>query len=143
LASTGFRDILRVETIKDMHFGLMPPHEHQNHTLRDMDTLLQEMKHLNAPAFDHLEWTNPFSSLVKAGKATIGVGDIGKAQTKWKDSGDAGRNAILKSTLEKIVNDLPGWDNVHVVNLKDNMYKNDKVGPLWIAACTEYEKPTS
>jgi hypothetical protein len=108
-----------------------------------MDTLLQEMKHLNAPAFDHLEWTNPFSSLYKAGQAATGLGDLGKAQTKWKDSGDAGRNAILKSTLEKIVNDLQGWDNVHVVNLKDNMYKNDKVGPLWIAACTEYEKPTA
>lgn len=98
------------------------------------------MQQSNAPAFDRLEFTNPFSSVYKAGQAAFGLGNLGNAQSKWKDSGDAGRNAILKSTLEKIVNDLPGWDNQHVVNLKDNMYKNDKVGPLWIAACTEYEK---
>jgi hypothetical protein len=54
-----------------------------------------------------------------------------------------GCNHTKREDIEKIVNDLPGWDNVHVVNLKDNMYKNDKVGPLWIAACTEYEKPTA
>jgi len=37
-----------VETIKDQRFQVMSPHENHNHSLREMDALLQEMSHLNA-----------------------------------------------------------------------------------------------
>jgi hypothetical protein len=125
----------------------MPPHEHQNHTLREMDTLLQELNTLNnmntsnESELDHLGMPNPFSygkKVVQAAKAYSGMGDIGKAQTIWGDTkpgSDPRRKKILKETLEKIVAALDTWNDIHVRKFKDALYLDADIGPLWIQAC--------
>ena len=69
-ASVRIPDICRVETIKDRHIQVMPPHGNHNPSLREMHALLEEMKTLNSP-FDHQEgwWNDKTQALKKwAGK---------------------------------------------------------------------------
>jgi hypothetical protein len=131
----------------------MPPHENQNHTLRDMDTLLQQLNTLNqmntsdASELDHLGIPNPLAwgkKVVAAAKAYSGTGDIGKAQTIWGDKktgSDERRKKIMKETLEKIEAVIDGWTDAHVRKFKDSLYLDEDIGKLWMEACTANPLP--
>ena len=109
----------------------MPPHGNHNHSLREMDTLLQELNTLNnintsnASELDHLGIPNPFAfgkKVVAAAKAYSGAGEIGKAQTIWgsKTPGsDERRLKIMKETLQSIETEMDTWTADHVRKFKD------------------------
>ncbi len=116
MASVRFPDILRVETIKDPRFQVMPPHDNHNPSLREMHALLQEMKTINDECLhaqhdlDHLEWEwsslNPLTHIKnyrdnKASKADAWTQTLDKwAQLSLKTKRD-----ILKYVVEHDVKD--------------------------------------
>lgn len=131
----------------------MPPHGNHNHSLREMDTLLQELNTLNnintsnASELDHLGIPNPFAfgkKIVAAAKAYSGMGDIGKAQTIWgsKTPGsDERRLKIMKETLKSVETEMDTWTADHIRKFKDALYLDEDIGKLWIVACMNNPLP--
>lgn len=74
--------------------------------------------------------------------AKAGFGDIGAAEKIWADKkpgSDEIRKKIMKKTLNNILGAIDTWNDEHVRTLKTALYGDSDVGPLWIAACTNYE----
>jgi len=107
---------LRVETIKDMHFQVMPPHDNHNPSLREMHALLQEMKTINDAGLhaqhdlDHLEfeWSslNPLTHIKnykdnKASKTDAWNGTL----DKWAKLPLKTKRDILKYVVDHDVRD--------------------------------------
>jgi hypothetical protein len=111
-ASAGFTDIWRVETIKDRHSQVMPPHDNHNPSLREMHALLQEMKTINdeglhAP-FDHQEgWLNDQTQRLKKWAGKKINKDFKTAQEKLEAlfDGSSDQKKLLQEFLNKTKHD--------------------------------------
>ena len=122
-ASVGFRDIWRVETIKDRRIQVMSPHGNQNHTLREMDTLLQEMSRLNAGhAPGRLEFG--WSSVTSAKDALMGDSEWDAMLKPDDAAGQLRHKAIIFNTLCEIVESVNGWPKESVTALKASLKSN-------------------
>jgi hypothetical protein len=106
-----------METIKDMHFGLMPPHEHQNHTLRDMDTLLQEMKHLNA---DHMPEGLGMGILQRVKNAVQGT----DKKDNWVKGDFEGKRTAIQQVMCELAVQTGGWPEDSLNRLRLSLQSN-------------------
>ena len=107
----------------------MPPHDNHNHSLREMDTLLQEMSHLNA---GHAPDGMPAGLGMFAGIKDSIMGDkewdaITKADAV---QGEQTHKAILFNTLCELATKVNGWPPVAVTALKSSLKDNKYAGPI-------------
>lgn len=100
-----------------MHFGLMPPHENQNHTLRDMDTLLQEMKHLNA---DHMPEGLGYNILQRAKNAVMGT----NKKENWIKNDVDGKRATIQQVMCELAVQTGGWSEPALDRLRLSLQAN-------------------
>ena len=147
-----------MKTIKDDPIQVMPPHDNHNHSLREMNALLKELHTLNemhtldAHDLDHLGYwgESTVKSLTNKVKSMSKMSKIGKAQDIWRDAPDAKKNEIMVSTLHRVALQMapnastkqPGWDAKHVLRLKEAIFTDKDVAPLWIMACNDPIIPT-
>ena len=137
-ASVGFRDIWRVETIKDRRIQVMPPHGNQNHTLREMDTLLQEMRHLNAGhAPGRLEFG--WSSITTAKDALVGDSEWDALTKANAVEGEKKHKAIIFNTLCDIAGKVHGWPKESVTALKASLKGNTNTSTILKSHMTDIE----
>jgi hypothetical protein len=83
---------LRVETIKDLRSQVMPRHEDQNPTLREMDTLLEEMNQLNAGHIPDGLGVNWFQMAKNAVNGT-------NTKEKWTKNDVVGKRATIQQVM--------------------------------------------
>ena len=115
--SVGFTDNWCLETIKDRRIYIMPSHGNQNHSLREMDTLLQEMRHLNA---GHARDGMP------AGLQGWGIGDAIKKATGFNDKvwdayDDSKKQIILQNTMSEIAAVCATWHKDSLDEVKNSI----------------------
>ncbi len=96
----------------------MPQHEHQNHTLRDMDTLLQEMKHLNADHMPEGLGLNIFQKVVNAVKGT-------DKKDNWTKGDKDGKRTIIQQALCELVVEASGWPEASLDSLRLSLQANN------------------
>ena len=97
-----------------MRFQVMSPHENHNHSLREMDALLQEMSHLNAGhAPDQLPPGLGPNMLTNLYNKARGI------QTDWEKLTPQDKSAKLQQVYFDIAIALGGWPNTSL----DKMHK--------------------
>ena len=128
-ASVRIPDIWRVETIKDRHIQVMPPHDKHNPNLREMDTLLQEMSRLNAGhAPGRLEFG--WSSVTAAKDALVGDSEWDALTKANAVEGEKKHKDIIFNTLCEIADKVHGWPPASVTALKSALKSNTYAGPI-------------
>jgi len=117
----------------------MSPHETSSN-VEDMHALLHELNSLNElHAPDH---TEGFMSMIRNAGNTIAAATTGHgntinaaaAETKWTQSTDETKKAVMKAVLEALVTwiSTPNADAKDVEKLKNNLYHQNKVDLVWI-----------
>ena len=114
---------LRVETIKDLRSQDMPRHEDQNPTLREMDTLLEEMNQLNAGHTpDHMPDGLGWNLYQKAKNAVHGT----NLKEKWTKGDVAGKRATIQQALCELTQESGGWPEASLDSLRLSLQANRK-----------------
>lgn len=95
----------------------MPPHGNHNHSLREMDALLQEMSHLNA---GHAPDGMP------AGLGFMGIGDAIKKATGYNDKvwdgyDDSKKQIVLQNTMSEIAAVCATWHKDSLDQVKNSI----------------------
>ena len=130
-ASVRIPDIWRVETIKDRHIQVMPPHDKHNPNLREMDTLLQEMSRLNAGhAPGHISPRLGMFSFSAAKDALVGDSEWDAITKANAVEGEKKHKDIIFNTLCEIADKVHGWPPASVTALKSALKSNTNAAPI-------------
>jgi hypothetical protein len=97
-----------VKSIKDVHIQIMPPHDNHNHSLREMDTLLNEMSQLNAGhAPDRMPEELGITMPTWQGTKNF-LSNTDKKQG-WTTGDLAGKRLILQQVMCELALEVGGW----------------------------------